>query len=189
MSSLFFYGMTLQYICCMQYAALIPATHADIPDLEKLVNGAYRGESSRLGWTTEADLLDGIRTDPEGLAHMIDRPGSFIFITRDAGGMLQACVHLEKQGSKLYLGMLTVKPDLQGAGMGKAILQQAEYLAKRWELAEIEMTVITDRRELIAWYQKNGYNLTGEIKPFPNDPRFGIPRKHLQFEVLRKTII
>ncbi|HLG36251.1 MAG TPA: GNAT family N-acetyltransferase [Bacteroidia bacterium] len=161
----------------------------DIKILNVLVNSAYRGESSKQGWTTEADLLDGIRVDEERLAEIIQKPGSMILKYTDEKNKIIACVHLEKKESKLYLGMLTVSPVEQGRGIGKILMNAAEEEARKQNCSSVYMTVITDRTELIAWYERLGYVNTGEQKPFPaGDPRFGLPKKFLEFVVLEKKI-
>jgi len=171
--------------------AIAPATAADVAALVALVNGAYRGEGSRRGWTTEADLLGGQRTDPEGIAALIDAPGHVILLLRDPSG-LAACVLLEeKPGRTCYLGMLTVRPDLQGGGIGRRLLAGAEaYARDRVGAVAMEMTVIDVRHELIAWYERRGYIRTGEERPFPyGDERFGLPQRgDLRFTVLRKEL-
>ncbi|MFT3934806.1 MAG: GNAT family N-acetyltransferase [Chitinophagaceae bacterium] len=164
-----------------------PATIADIPLLNKLVNSAYRGESSKKGWTTEADLLDGIRTDEEGLKKMLSKENAIVLLAKHEQAIV-GCVYLEKQLNRLYLGMLTVSPELQGAGIGKRLLEAADDYALKEKLTAISMTVITVRKELIAWYERHGYKKTGETKPFPNDPAFGIPKQPLEFLVMRKTV-
>ena len=133
----------------------IVATRADIPQLHHLVNSAYRGESSRSGWTTEADFLGGIRVDPEGLLEMIENANSVILLAK-LGGVLAGCVYLQKQERKTYLGMLTVDPNLQAKGLGKKILAKAEEWARENKSDTIEMTVITLREELINWYERYG---------------------------------
>jgi ribosomal protein S18 acetylase RimI-like enzyme len=166
------------------------ATLQHISELNILVNSAYRGESSKQGWTTEADLLDGIRTDEEGLIETIQRNHSWILIYTNELNKIMGCVHLEKHDNKLYLGMLTAAPNTQGKGIGKALLYIAEQFAENKKCNAIYMTVITDRTELIAWYEKHGYVNTHELKPFPeNNPRFGLPKKKLQFTVLEKLLI
>ena len=168
---------------------ILKATLSDVSELNALVNSAYRGESSRQGWTTEADLLDGIRVDNERIEEIINKPGAVILKYADDKNKITACVHLEKKGNKLYLGMLTVSPLLQGKGIGNELLRMAEAEAKKLSCSSIYMTVITDRIELIAWYGRHGYINTGEIKPFPHgDPRFGLPKKHLEFVVLKKMV-
>ena len=167
------------------------ASEADVPALVALVNGAYRGAGSRAGWTTEADLLDGQRTDAAAISTMLTTPGGSM-LTLHAGSELCACVHLHnKPDGVCYLGMLSVRPDLQGGGVGRRLLQAAECHA-RDELAarDIEMTVIDVRTELLAWYERRGYRSTGELRPFPyGDPRFGLPRRDdLRFVVLRRRI-
>lgn len=167
-----------------------PASAADVEALCALVNSAYRGDSSRAGWTTEADLLGGQRTDPEGLREAIARPGSVILLC-EREGRLDACVHLERSGEGCYLGMLTVRPTLQASGLGRRLLAAAEgYAAAQWGARSVHMTVIVQRQELIAWYERRGYRRTGQHKEFPyGDPRFGLPRRDdLRFEVLEKRL-
>ncbi len=168
---------------------ILPADSNDIPALVTLVNSAYRGESSKKGWTTEADLLGGIRTDENSLSAMINKPGACMLICRDENKGLTGCVYLQNQGSSMYLGMLTVSPELQNAGIGKQLLAAATSYAKEQSCRTISMTVISVRHELIAWYERHGYHKTGETKPFPaTDPSFGIPKQPLEFVIMEKTI-
>ena len=165
------------------------ATSADVPELVVLVNSAYRGETSKLGWTTEADLLDGIRTDPESMTQLLNKEGSTVLQYRNENNELLACVNLQDQGEQLYLGLLTVSPLLQGAGIGKELLKASEQFAMHHNFKSIVMSVISIRSELIAWYERHGYSRTGEKKEFPStDPRFGIPKRELEFVVLKKVI-
>lgn len=167
------------------------ATLADIPDIVALVNSAYRGDPSRRGWTSEADLLGGQRTDPEAIAELITAAGHAILLQHDGSG-LAACVLLEERpGRVCYLGMLTVRPELQGSGVGRRLLAAAEaYAGVRYVASAIEMTVIDVRQELIAWYERRGYVQTGETRPFPyGDERFGLPKRgDLQFAVMRREL-
>jgi len=166
------------------------ATAADAPAVAALVNSAYRGESSKAGWTTEADLLGGQRVDGARLVEMIMTPDNVILLF-EADGALLGCVHLERTGEDCYLGMLTVKPTSQGGGLGRQLLEAAERWAiEHWFSRIMHMTVITQRAELIAWYERRGYRRTGERKPFPyGDERFGLPRRDdLVFDVLRKQL-
>jgi ribosomal protein S18 acetylase RimI-like enzyme len=167
---------------------ITPAAKADIPALNKLVNSAYRGETSKKGWTTEADLLDGIRTDPEALEDMMEQPGAVILKCTDSTGALRGCVFLRKTDKQLYLGMLTVLPELQGSGVGKQLLKASEAYAREQGCDRIVMSVISVRRELIAWYERKGYRATGEKRPFPTDPRFGIPKQELEFVIMEKPV-
>jgi ribosomal protein S18 acetylase RimI-like enzyme len=166
------------------------ATPADIDALNVLVNSAYRGDSSRAGWTTEAHLLGGQRTDRERLDELVRTPGHVLLVHDDAG-RIDACVLLERTGDACYLGMLTVRPVLQGRGMGRQVIDAAERWAiERWSSQRMHMTVLVQRTELIAWYERRGYRRTGERKPFPyDDERMGLPRRpDLEFEVLSKPL-
>ena len=162
----------------------------DLPTLHALVESAYRGASARRGWSHEADLLEGQRTDMAALTAMLDDPAQHLLVFRD-NDRLRACVALTDKGAGLaYLGMLTVDPHQQAAGLGRLILAAAEDHAAAFGAGRVEMTVIAQRAELIAWYQRRGYALTGEQRPFPHgDPRFGLPRRDdLVFVVLDKAL-
>lgn len=166
------------------------ATPADIPALVPLVTSAYRGESSRQGWTTEADILEGNRIAPEVLLGDIERPRSRVLVAERNDAML-ACAHVCDEAGVGYFGMFAVRPDLQNAGIGRRVLAEAERIARDdWSLPLMRMTVIDLREELIAWYERRGYRRTGIKKPFPaTDARFGLPLRHdLRFEVLEKTL-
>ncbi len=167
------------------------ADESHIESLVELINSSYRGEKSKQGWTTEADLLDGQRTDADALKELICKEDSIILIAEDDDtGNLLGCVHLQRLGPKCYLGMLTVAPSLQNQGLGKLLLNESEALAQFWDCHSIIMTVISLREELISWYQRQGFKVTGEKKPFPyGDKRFGIPKtESLEFAVLEKTV-
>ena len=185
--------------------ALRAARREDAEALSALVNSAYRGDSSRVGWTTEADLLGGQRTDPDALRESIEQGetmGDRVLLVHEAvqpsgpaGGSaapaIDACVQLERHGDEAYLGMFTVRPTLQGGGLGRRLLAGAEQDARRrWGVTAVHMTVIAQRAELIAWYERRGYRATGETAPFPyGDARFGEPlQPDLHFVVLRKVL-
>ncbi|MGV9240944.1 GNAT family N-acetyltransferase [Streptomyces nigra] len=166
------------------------ATDADVDSIVALVESAYRGDSSRAGWTTEADILEGQRTDPEGVLQVVKSPDSRL-LTVERDGRIVACYQLEHRGTYAYFGMFAVSPELQGAGLGKVIIAEAERQARAtWGVTEMHMTVISVRNDLIAWYERRGYRRTGRMTPFPyGDERFGIPRRDdLQFELLVKEL-
>jgi ribosomal protein S18 acetylase RimI-like enzyme len=167
------------------------ATAADIPALLDLVHSAYRGDSARAGWTHEADLLDGQRTDAEGLQAIIADPNQRLLLA-DQNGALAGCVQISDQGGgTAYLGMLSIAPERQAAGLGRVLIAAAEDHARRlFDAKNMEMTVIRQREELIAYYERRGYVRTGEERPFPlDDPRFGVPkRRDLSFVVLAKAL-
>ncbi|MDA0564668.1 GNAT family N-acetyltransferase [Streptomonospora sp. S1-112] len=168
------------------------AGEADVPALVALVNSAYRGDSSRQGWTTEADLLDGQRVDPEGVAALLARPGTRVIVA-EADGRIAACCELAAgaEGGDAYFGMFCVRPDAQGGGLGGRVLAEAERVAAH-ELGcrRMRMTVLRQRDELIAFYERRGYRRTGNVEPFPyGDPRFGLPKRpDLEFAELVKPL-
>lgn len=166
------------------------AVTADVDAIVSLVESAYRGDASRAGWTTEADFLGGRRTAAPEILELLGRACSRVLLAERDGALL-ACCHVEKQSEAAYFGMFSVRPTLQGSGIGRVMLAEAERIAhKEWCCREMQMTVIDIRAELIAWYERRGYRRTGVKKPFPyGDERFGLPRRDdLCFEILAKPL-
>ncbi|MFW5418143.1 GNAT family N-acetyltransferase [Nocardiopsis sp. CNT-189] len=168
-----------------------PAGPEDVPALVELVNSAYRGEGSKEGWTTEADLLGGQRIDAEGVTALLRTPDTAVLVA-EAGGRLTVCCELKRSGEgDAYFGMFSVSPAAQGKGLGGAMMTEAEgYAARVWGARRMRMLVIRQRGELIAWYERRGYARTGAVSPFPyGDERFGIPRRDdLEFIELAKEL-
>lgn len=152
------------------------ATVEDADAVTALVQSAYRGEESRAGWTTEAHLLAGQRTDPEMVRELVLAPASVILIA-DSDDALLACCHLKQQDDTAHLGMFAVRPGLQGRGTGRAMLRTAESYARRtWGVGTMALSVINHRHELIAWYERCGFARTGIVHKFPyGDERYGEP--------------
>lgn len=165
------------------------AEMADIPRLVALINGSYRGDASKQGWTTEADLIAGeIRTDEEDLAGILAKETATIlkYVHPKAG--IVGSVYLEQKGERLYLGMLSVDVGWQASGIGKRMLAAAEEHAHELGCEAIMMQVIPTRTSLMEWYERHGYQATGERKPFDGDPKFGVPRVPLEFVILEKKL-
>ena len=164
------------------------ASTEDAEAVAELVHSAYRGEESRRGWTTEADLIGGQRTDAAMVRELVDGQTSIVLVGRRDGadgadgadggaGTLLACCLLEHRGDAAYLGMFAVRPGLQGQGVGRTMLRAAEEVAgTHWGVRTVQLTVLDRRPELIAWYERCGFSLTGERHTFPyGDERFGVP--------------
>jgi ribosomal protein S18 acetylase RimI-like enzyme len=165
------------------------ATASDATELVHLLNSAYRGEPSTIGWTTEAHLIAGdIRTSEESVTGVLQQHGSVILKYADEKGTIIGTVNLQQQGSKIYLGMFAVSPHLQGKGVGKQLLEAAEIHARELGCTSIYMHVISARTELIEWYLRHGYKDTGERKPFHEDGLTGRHLQLLEFAVLEKTV-
>lgn len=166
------------------------ATTEDVPSLVALIESAYRGTASHAGWTTEAHLLDGRRTDPEGVTAVIGADHSRMLVA-EADGEILGCCQLENRDGHAYFGMFAVRPTLQGGGLGRQVLAEAERLARdEWGADELHLTVITAREDLIAWYLRRGFARTGRKSAFPyGEERFGRPkREDLEFELLVKEL-
>jgi len=161
----------------------------DLPFIKDLLNSAYRGQSSRKGWTTEADLIAGdVRTDENDLEQVMEKEGSVFLLIRSTEKVLQACVNLQQHGNKIYLGMFAVQPYLQGKGIGKWMLTAADEYALSLGCNAIYMSVIDARKELIAWYNRHGFLPTGEVKTFVEDGLTGKHLQPLQFLILQKDL-
>jgi GNAT superfamily N-acetyltransferase len=142
------------------------ATQADAQNICDLLNGSYRGEGAKVGWTTESDLVDGMRTSKEEVLQLLEQEGSHFILVEDES--LQACVHVKVEDLKtLYFGMLAVRPTLQGRGLGALLLSEVEAFAKRNSLKEIRLSVIHLRAELISYYERKGFRPTGLTEEFP----------------------
>ena len=167
------------------------ATARDVPALVALVNAAYRGAASRRGWTSEADLIEGPRTDAATIAALLAAPGNAILVLRGPSA-LNGCVHVERAAPELArVGLLSVRPAMQGSLFGRNLLAAAERFARReYGALTIELTVVDVREELIAWYERRGYRPTGELRPFPTgETELGTPtRDDLNFVVFRRTL-
>lgn len=166
------------------------AQNSDCPRIASLVNSAYRGESSKKGWTTEADLLGGQRTDPESLQEMMSEPGAQVqlMLMQD---QLVGCVFLKLlNAQEAYLGMLTVDPEIQGQGLGGKMLKHSEAVVLSWGCDVLKMDVIPLRTELVDFYHRKGYKETGIEKPFPeNSEKFGLPKvQNLKLVELQKKL-
>jgi predicted N-acetyltransferase YhbS len=161
---------------------------ADADVIHLLVNSAYRGEGSKRGWTTEADLLGGQRTDREKVLEVLTNPDMRIELAYDDDQLI-GCVQLTREpAGSCYLGMLTVDPGRQAAGLGSRLLSHGEQVAREWGCASMRITVIHLRDELLRYYERRGYRLTGAVEPFPTDPRYGLPRTELKLLVLAKPL-
>ena len=167
---------------------LATATPTDVSRLTQLVNSAYRGDSSRQGWTTEAHLLDGQRIDEAGLRDMLAVPNAVILLCLGADDELLGSFSAHAAGGKVSLSMLAVAPTGQSQGVGRFLLSAAEDYGRQHGCTTSKMTVIAVRLELIAYYERRGYQLTGDTEPFPTDPRYGIPKQPLTLLVLEKSL-
>lgn len=165
------------------------ALKEDLSAVADLVNSAYRGQAAREGWTHEADLLEGQRTDPAALAAAVAAPGVALLLLEGEDGLMGSALLEPEPDGAMMIGMLTVKPGLQAKGLGRRLLDAAEGLARSRGAERARMTVISVRESLIAWYGRRGYAPTGASKPFPQDPAVGRPvAGELSFIVLEKAL-
>lgn len=156
-------------------AMIRAATRDDLPALHPVIERAYRGETARGGWTHEADLIEGARTDIPTLAAIVDDPAQRLLVALKDGATL-GCVQVSDRGNGLaYLGLLCIDPTLQAGGYGKQLVAAAEETARdTFGATVMEMTVIDVRRKLIEFYERRGYRVSGEKRdfPIPLDPPF-----------------
>jgi ribosomal protein S18 acetylase RimI-like enzyme len=168
---------------------VLTATLQDIPALAALINSAYRGEGSKKGWTTEADLIKGeLRIDGPTLEELMKTDNTVFLKYLNERGEINGCVFIQKKTDGMYLGMLSVSPTQQAKGIGKQLMNEAQIQARRLGSDRIFMRVISARHELINWYEKLGYCKTGQTEPFPHDTKFGVPTRPLEFTIMEKMV-
>lgn len=167
---------------------------SDTSAIVQLINSAYRGETSRAGWTTEADLLEGLRTTTQQVAGIIKRDDAFILIGV-LNDQIVATICCEWQAiggnNTAHFGMIAVKPNQQNKGFGKQIIKAAEAMTTRqWRVVGFHMSVISIRHELIAFYERLGYQRTGEFRDFPQEPELWQPKvEGLNLQYLAKLVV
>jgi len=154
-----------------------------------LVNSVYRGENAKKGWTTEADFIEGIRITDEKIKKIIETNNNVI-INALVNDKIIGCVHLEKKSGYTLLGMLSVDVDYQNKGIGKILINECErYTKEVYNCSEIRMKVISRRRELIEYYKRRNYYLTGEREDFGSaGDTFGETKEKLYFAILAKKL-
>jgi GNAT superfamily N-acetyltransferase len=172
---------------------LSPAVEDDYAAIIDLVNLAFRGSGASASWNIETGILEGQRLNDSLLREdLAAKPDAHLLTYRDEpAGELLGTVWLEPKTEDVwYLGLLTVRPDLQNRHLGRTLLAASEDFAKERGANLMRMTVLNVRDTLITWYERRGYRLTGETVPFPyGDDRFGRPlRSDLHFVVLEKAI-
>jgi ribosomal protein S18 acetylase RimI-like enzyme len=168
----------------MSKGKILPATNEDISQINNLINSAYRGETSKKGWTNEIGIIEGNRMNETEVRRMVESPKGTLLKYINEESTIIGCCYLEIQNKELYLGALTVSPEIQAKGIGKAMLSFADEYAKEHKCIAIVITVVSGRVELINWYIRHGYQLTGKSKPFPAG--FGKLLKEIELIELKK---
>jgi ribosomal protein S18 acetylase RimI-like enzyme len=161
---------------------------ADVPLLALLIERAYRGPEAAKGWTNESTLLTGPRSSPGEIESLI-RDKDSRFVTARQAEKLVGCALIQKHGEGAYFGMFAIDPDIQGGGLGKAVVARCEEAARElWSAGYLRLTVISLRDKLIAWYERRGFVQTGEHEPFPFDSATGALRTDFDLTVLQKQL-
>lgn len=166
------------------------AVASDSENLVELIRSAYRGEVSRSGWTSEADFVEGDRIDTDQVLSMIESDDSCLLVLERAEEIV-GCCHLQNRGEgNTYFGTFSVRPTLQGEGLGDHLLSEAEREASAaYGAAELEIAVLGQQKKLIEWYERRGFRRTGDTQPFPTDEKFARPlREGLYFVILKKDL-
>ena len=156
---------------------------ADLGALTTLINNAYRGEA---GWTSEGAYLEGKRTTLADMETLFVRPDLELFKCCLPNGDVVGFVSFQYRPDDLYLSLLSVSPECQDRGVGRKLLEFAETQARSLKKPAILITVVNIRTELISWYERRGYFITGNTKPFPIEA--GEPRVAIHLVEMRKLI-
>jgi N-acetylglutamate synthase-like GNAT family acetyltransferase len=166
------------------------AIASDAEDLVQVIRSAYRGDISRHGWTSEADLVGGDRINVDQVLALINAQNSF-FLVVEKDREIIGCCHIGDHGDgQSYFGTFSIRPTLQGAGLGDYLLREAERQAVvTYKSTQMELAVLDQQTKLIEWYERRGFQRTGETRPFPADEKFARPlRENLYFVVLKKDL-
>lgn len=146
------------------------ATEEDSELLTNLVNMSYSGELSNQGWTNENGLVVGSRTTVDKILNILKNDQYVILIFFDPiNHHLIGCISIQhkSESNAACLSIFAVRPDQQARGYGKFILNTAESYAKdQWNVKSIELNVILQRPELMAYYKRRGYIDTGRREAF-----------------------
>lgn len=179
------------------------ATPADLDALIDLIERAYRGPETAGRWDSESHLLRGPRTSVDEVSGYLADPDSRFVLAVDDDGESEriiGCALIQKRGcgacapgystgDAAYFGMFAIDPGVRASGLGKAVLAEAERCARElWTAPAMMMTVISVREQLIAWYQRRGYVLTGGRTPFPFDATTGETSRDFDLVELRKAL-
>lgn len=171
----------------LQFPNAVPEQAGEITSL---VNSVYRGDNAKKGWTTEAEILGGIRITEEKVTEYINTKDNVIMLAVNDKKII-GCVHLEKEGNSCWLGMLSVDVNYQTYGLGKMLIEKSEsFVKEKFGCGEMKMKVIGVRKELLEYYFRRGYRLTGEREDFiVDEDTFGKPFvQGLYFEILSKKL-
>lgn len=168
-----------------QDLSLAPATARDIDALVALINRAYRGDT---GWTRETDIVAGNRITTKAVTQLIGNPEAHLLTARQSARLV-ACVCVEATAEEAHIGTFAVDPELQNQGIGKQVLHAAErYAIEMLGVTRISMTVVSQRPELIAFYERHGYRRSGIVSAYPLHLDVGTPlHEGLTMERLEKV--
>tara|TARA_R110001592_G_scaffold363387_1_gene686834 strand:+ start:20717 stop:21220 length:504 start_codon:yes stop_codon:yes gene_type:complete len=162
------------------------AKTADVKEISKLLNLAYRGTG---GWTTESALVKGARSSENAVAIDIQTPNTFVLVSRIKNN-IKACISVTENENRVYIGSFAVHPELQNLGYGKIVLNLAEqYAIAHFKPVQFIMTVLSSRKELIEYYLRRGYERNGITEEYPIHLNVGVPiNPNLTIEELTKNV-
>lgn len=167
--------------------------------LLNLINAAYRTSDTH-SWTNESTLVSGSRISVEMLTTLIEQSQNlntkdclYVATVHDPETKLEnilGCIAVTKFENTIEIGTFAVQPNLQNSGIGKQILTVLESLMIRNHpnVNSFRMWVLDLRIELINFYQRRGYVLTGQSESYPIDAGVGKPLKDLNVLEMIKEI-
>jgi ribosomal protein S18 acetylase RimI-like enzyme len=175
------------------------AVEADVPPLVALIERAYRGPETAGSWVSESHLLKGPRTSNTEISELIAQPDSRFLIAERHGRILGCCL-IQRLGTtecssgdigkgSAYFGMFAIDPTDHSTGLGKQILAEAERRVRDlWRSSSMVMTVINLREQLIEYYKRRGYTLTGATMPFPFSETSGEVTRDFHLVEMKKDL-
>ena len=151
----------------IQAIAVRLAEQRDVEAITKLINDAFR--------IAEGFFIDSDRIDEDAVSRFL-ASGDFLIAERE--GTMLGCVYIEQEQTspppRSYLGLLSVSPSHQQAGLGSILMKEAEDLCRNRGSEFMDILVVNLRAELPAFYERRGYVETGKSE-FPPDVKTKVP--------------
>ncbi|CAG8943899.1 unnamed protein product [Penicillium salamii] len=152
------------------------ATPADAPQLQQLVESAFRATDTRADWIDNLGLSSNFRIHVDDILAIITKADNVMLMATTQDDTLVGTIGTSKRDAEhARLFLLAVDHTQQCGGLGRQILAYAENYGQRtWGVTCFGLNALSNRQKLIAWYARQGYEETGETTPFHREKYAGL---------------